>query len=252
MTGGDGRPTFFQCLPREKRAASPFSEFSNSNTATQMAHQVYIVEDHPVMRQGYAALLETEMGLETCGETGSVPEARQEILELDPDLAIVDLSLQGGSGLELVKDLQNSRPELPILVVSVHDEALYAERVLQAGASGYLTKNEPSTTMVEAIRHILEGGVFFEKTLTNHQMLLPIRDEEAETPYSMLSELSDRELEVFEYLGRGLTSREIAEELNLSPKTVATYRSRAKVKLGLDSNAELQRRAVVWIELSDS
>lgn len=217
-----------------------------------MADQIYIVEDHPVMRQGYAALLEIEMGLETCGETGSVPEARQEIPELEPDLAIVDLSLQEGSGLELIKDLQNSRPDLPILVVSVHEEALYAERVLRAGASGYLAKNEPSAKMMKAIRRILEGGMFFEEALTNRQMLLRVRNGGAEKTQSMLAELSDRELEVFEYMGRGLTASEIAEDLNLSPKTVATYRSRAKDKLGLDSNAELQRRAVVWIELSDS
>lgn len=223
-----------------------------SDHARQMADQIYIVEDHPVMRQGYAALLEIEMGLETCGETGSVPEARQEIPELEPDLAIVDLSLQEGSGLELIKDLQNSRPDLPILVVSVHEEALYAERVLRAGASGYLAKNEPSAKMMKAIRRILEGGMFFEEALTNRQMLLRVRNGGAEKTQSMLAELSDRELEVFEYMGRGLTASEIAEDLNLSPKTVATYRSRAKDKLGLDSNAELQRRAVVWIELSDS
>lgn len=216
-----------------------------------MAHQVYIVEDHPVMRQGYAALLKEEMGLEPCGETGSVPEARQEILELEPDLAIIDLSLQEGSGLELVKDLQNLRPNVPVLVVSVHEESLYAERVLQARASGYLTKNEPAATMVKAIRRILKGGMFFEEALKN-QMLLRVHDGNTEQTSSMLAELSDRELEVFEYVGGGLTSREIAEELNLSPKTVATYRSRAKEKLGLDSNAELQRRAVVWLELANS
>lgn len=212
-----------------------------------MGDQIYIVEDHPVMRRGYTALLETEMGLETCGETGTAPEARQEILDLDPDLAIVDLSLQKGSGLELIKDLQNLRPDLPILVVSVHEESLYAERVLQAGASGYLTKSEPSAKMVEAIHRLLDGGVFFEELLTP-QMLL----RSSKTSSGMLAELSDRELEVFEYIGRGLTAREIAEELNLSPKTVATYRSRAKEKLGLDSNAELQRRAIVWLELVKS
>jgi DNA-binding NarL/FixJ family response regulator len=216
-----------------------------------MAQKIYIVEDHPVMRQGYATLVETEMGLEICGETGAVPEARQEIPELEPDLAILDLSLQEASGLELVKDLQEVCPDLPILVVSVHDEELYAERVLQAGASGYLRKSVPSEKVLSAIQRVLEGGMFFEEEL-KEQMLFRFHGSNKKTAQPMLGDLSDRELEVFEYMGRGLTSSEIAEELNLNPKTVATYRSRAKEKLGLDSNTELQRRAVVWLEISDS
>lgn len=216
-----------------------------------MAHQVYIVEDHPVMRQGYAALVEAEMGLEICGETGAAPEARQEIPNTEPDLAIIDLSLQEGSGLELVKDLQDLCPDLPILVVSVHDEELYAERVLQAGASGYLRKSVPAETVVTAIHRILEGGIFFEEKI-KEQMLFRFHGGDAKTAQPMLEDLSDRELEVFEYLGRGLTSNEIAEELNLSPKTIDTYRSRAKEKLGLSSNAALRRRAVVWLELSEA
>lgn len=216
-----------------------------------MARQIYIVEDHPVMRRGYATLVETEMGLEICGETGSAPEARQEIPETEPDLAIVDLSLQQGSGLELVKGLKDLCPNLPILVVSVHDERLYAERVLQAGASGYLRKSVSADKMVTAIHRILEGGMFFEEEL-KEQMLFRFRGSDKKTAQPMLADLSDRELEVFEYLGRGLTSSEIAEELNLSPKTIDTYRSRAKEKLGLDSNAALRRRAVVWLELSEA
>jgi DNA-binding NarL/FixJ family response regulator len=210
--------------------------------------QIYIVEDHPVMRQGYAALVEAEMGLEICGKTGSAPEARQEIPEMEPDLAIIDLSLEEGSGLEVVKDLQNLCPDLSILVVSVHDEELYAERVLQAGASGYLTKNEPAEKVIKAIHRILEGGMFFGEKVRD-QMLFRFQGGNPEKVQPMLEDLSDRELEVFEYMGRGLTSSEIAEALNLSPKTIDTYRGRAKEKLGLDSNAELRRRAVMWIEL---
>ncbi len=216
-----------------------------------MAYQIYIVEDHPVMRQGYAALVEGEMGLEICGETGSAPEAHQEIHETEPDLAIVDLSLQEGSGLELVKNLRDLCPDLPILVVSVHDEELYAERVLQAGASGYLRKSVSTEKIVTAIHRILEGGLFFEEGLKK-QMLSRLHGADSKTASSMLEDLSDRELEVFEYMGQGLTSNEIAEELNLSPKTIDTYRSRAKKKLGLDSNAALRRRAVVWLEMDES
>jgi DNA-binding NarL/FixJ family response regulator len=216
-----------------------------------MAQQLYIVEDHPVMRQGYVALVDAEMGLEICGQTGSALDARRDIPDMEPDLAIIDLSLQEGSGLELVKDLRDLCPDLPILVVSVHDEELYAERVLQAGASGYLRKSVSSKKVVTAIRRILEGGMFFEEELKD-QMLFRFRGGKTRTAQPMLGDLSDRELEVFEYLGKGLTSTEIAEELNLSPKTIDTYRSRAKEKLGLDSNAALRRRAVVWLELSDA
>lgn len=212
-----------------------------------MGHRIYIVEDHPVMRQGYATLIDREMDLEICGETGSADEARRHIPELDPDLVILDLSIEGGSGLELIKDLKAKRPDLKILVVSMHDETLYADRTLQAGALGYLMKNEADTKVVEAIRRILDGGVYLSKELSA-EILLRFAGNERGRHRSPLDQLSDRELEVFEHMGHGLTTREIAEKLMLSPKTIDSYRTRVKEKLSIDSNAELRRRAVVWVE----
>lgn len=214
-----------------------------------MSHQVYVVEDHSVMREGYIALVDREMDLDICGETASAREALHEIPEVKPDLAIVDLSLEQGSGLELIKDLRAQGEELKILVVSMHDEGLYAQRALNAGAEGYLTKREPSSKVVEAIRQILDGRMYFSEGI-NEQMILRYLGNNSEKVPSLVGELSDRELEVFEYIGRGLTTREIAEELQLSPKTIGTYRSRVKDKLAIDSNAELRRRAVIWVELS--
>ncbi len=212
-----------------------------------MAHQIYIVEDHPVMREGYGALEDREMDLEICGEAGSAETARKEIPEIQPDLAIVDLSLKGDSGLELIKDLQTLCPDLPILVVSMHDEALYAERALRAGAKGYVSKNEASRKVVEAIRRILSGRMYFSEDVSEN-LLKRYLVNDADEPRSAVQSLSDRELQVFECMGRGLTTREIAQELNLSPKTIDTYRSRVKEKLSVESNAELRRRSVVWVE----
>jgi len=230
-------------VPRFRRSRYPGTPFCQ----LPMAHQIYIVEDHPVMREGYGALEDREMDLAICGEAGSAEAARKEIPEVQPDLAIVDLSLKGDSGLELIKDLQTLCPDLPILVVSMHDEALYAERALRAGAKGYLSKNEASKKVVEAIRRILSGRMYFSEDVSEN-LLKRYLVNDANEPRSAVQSLSDRELQVFEYMGRGLTTREIAQELNLSPKTIDTYRSRVKEKLSVESNAELRRRSVVWVE----
>lgn len=213
-----------------------------------MGSRIYIVEDHPVMRRGYASLLEQEMDLEICGETGSADEARQQIPSLTPDLVILDLSLEAGSGLDLIKHLRAEYPDLPILVVSMHDETLYAERVLQAGARGYLMKSEAYPEVINAIRRILDGGIFLSQQLSTQLLLRFSGTTSSNAMPNPLDQLSDRELEVFEYMGRGLTTREIAEKLVLSPKTIDSYRTRVKEKLSVDSNAELRRRAVVWVE----
>lgn len=215
-----------------------------------MIHRIYLVEDHPIMRQGYAAVIGQEMGLEICGDAGSADEARQDIPELLPDLVVVDLSLGGSSGLELIKDLRAQWPDIAVLVVSMHDESLYAERALQAGARGYLMKSEADTKVVQAIRKILGGGVYLSDEM-NMRMLMQFADRGAGKPSSPLATLSDRELEVFEYMGRGLTTREIAEKLALSPKTIDSYRTRVKDKLAIDSNAQLRRQATVWVEQQD-
>jgi DNA-binding NarL/FixJ family response regulator len=199
------------------------------------------------MRQGYAALVNQEMDLTICGEAATVDVARQQIAEVDPDFVILDLSLKGGSGLELIKDLQAQWPDLPILIVSMHDESLYADRALQAGARGYLMKNEAAEKVGEAIRRILKGHIYLSDSLSK-EILMRFAGRKDAALQSPLAQLSDRELEVFEYLGRGHTTREIAEILMLSPKTIDSYRTRIKEKLAIDSNAELQRRAFLWVD----
>lgn len=199
------------------------------------------------MRKGYAAVMGREMDLEICGATGSVREARQHIPEVQPDLVIVDLALEDGNGLELIKDLHARLPDLPMLVVTMRDESVYAERVLQAGARGYLMKDEADARVVEAARKVLRGGLYLSPVLSS-QLLMQFAGNRPAGDPSPLAQLSDRELEVFEYLGQGLSTREIAEKLTLSPKTVDSYRTRAKEKLSIDSNAQLRRRATLWVE----
>lgn len=212
-----------------------------------MARNIFIVEDHPVMRRGYSYLVDAELDLEICGETGAARDALKQIPEADPDLVIVDLTLEGMGGLELIKRLQDTRPELPVLVVSMHDESLYADRALRAGAQGYIMKSEVESTVVEAIRTILDGGMYVSDAFST-QILMQYTGANHAEGASPLDQLSDRELEVFEYMGRGLTTRQIAEQLLLSPKTIDSYRARIKDKLAIENNTELTRRAVLWVE----
>jgi DNA-binding NarL/FixJ family response regulator len=215
-----------------------------------MSHRIFIVDDHPVMRRGYAYLIGAEMDLEVCGEAASAREALDRIPDAQPDLSIVDLTLKGMGGLELIKRLQSQHPDILILVVSMHDETLYADRALRAGARGYIMKSEVESVVVDAIRRILNGGVHVSDALST-KILLQYAGASPSEEDSPLERLSDRELEVFEYMGRGSTTREIADKLALSPKTIDSYRSRIKEKMAIDSNNELTRRAVLWVESQD-
>lgn len=212
-----------------------------------MATKIYIVEDHPIARQGMTSLIEPEDDLTICGEAGSAETARREIAELEPDLVIIDLTLEEGSGLTLIKDLQAERSELPILVISMHDESLYARRALEAGARGYLMKSEAYWEVVEAIHRVLDDRIYLSKEMTS-QVLSQYVGASKPQQESPLESLSDRELEVYTLMGRGYGRREIAEALSLSPRTIDTYRDHLKEKLGIDTNAKLRRSATVWVE----
>lgn len=217
------------------------------NASVPMSYQIFVVDDHPVMRRGYAYLVDNELDLEVCGEADSAREALAQIPETDPDLALVDLTLKGMGGLELIKRLQAQHPDVLILVVSMHDETLYADRALRAGARGYIMKSEVESVIIDAIRQVLEGKVYVSETLGT-QILLRYTGAAPGEGTSPLERLSDRELEVFEAIGRGFGTREIAEKLALSPKTIDSYRSRIKDKLAIESNSILTRRAVLWVE----
>ena len=221
---------------------------------------VIIIDDHPIMRRGLAQTLEEEIDLQVAAQMDTAEEALEALEEsaedeneeeLAPDLAIVDLSLPGMSGLELIKHLRATRPELPTLVVSRHDETLYAERALRAGARGYLMKLEAGEVIVEAAREVLKGGIYVSDEINERLLRGMVGSDQEQASASPLEALSDRELEVFEAIGRGRTTQEIAEKLLLSPKTVGTYRTRIKEKLSLDTTAELKRRAILWVETED-
>ena len=215
-----------------------------------MAHRLFLVEDHPIVRYGLVSLLEAEADLTVCGETDSAQEARRRIPEVKPDLAIVDLFLVDGSGLALIKDL-SAHSSLPILVLSAHAETLYAHRVLAAGARGYLMKSEAYWKIVEAARQLLDGNIYLSPDMTSAMLNAYMGDGPAPTN-DPIETLSDRELEVFTLMGRGLSRRNMAEALSLSPKTIDTYREHLKRKLSLDTNEQLRRNAAVWVALDES
>lgn len=210
--------------------------------------RIFIVDDHPVMRRGYAAIIEEEMDLKVCGGAGDALEALQRIRDTHPHLVIADLTLEGSvSGLELIKMLKVERPDLPILVVSMHDESLYAERVLHAGAKGYIMKGVADTVIVKAIRRVLRGGIYVSEEISE-KILIQYAGGHFDAEHSPLEGLSDRELEVFEHIGRGLSTHQIAEAMLISSKTVDSYRARLKEKLGIESHIDLIRRATQWVE----
>jgi DNA-binding NarL/FixJ family response regulator len=212
-----------------------------------MPYQIYVVEDHPVVRRGLASLIGPEEDLTIVGETDSALQARRDLSERDIDLVILDLSLEEGSGLSLIEDLHATQLGLPVLVVSMHDETLYARRTLEAGARGYLMKDRADSKVVEAIRTVLDGSVYISSEVTSAIVSGQVGGTEPSSDDSVLGVLSDRELEVFTLMGEGKERREIAEALALSPKTVDSHRTSLKDKLSFDTNASLRQYAAVWV-----
>jgi DNA-binding NarL/FixJ family response regulator len=209
--------------------------------------KVYIVDDHPLMRKGLVMTIEKEMGFEVSGQNESAEGALSEIVKDVPDVAVVDISLPGMNGIELIKNLLHQLPDLKILVVSRHDEELYAERALRAGAKGYLMKLEAAETLITAIRQILKGGIYLSDKIGT-KMLMKLTSGNTSKSDNPLDVLSDRELEVFELTGKGLSTRDIGSKLHISVKTVESHRANIKDKLHLESANELMRHAVRWVE----
>lgn len=208
--------------------------------------KILLVDDHPLMRKGLALTLEAEADLSVYRQVASAEEALDVVNEDVPDIAVVDISLPGMSGLELIKHLLALHPDLPVLVVSRHDETLYAERVIRAGARGYIMKLEAGDVIVKAVRRVLKGGIYVSEEI-NERLLMGMMGGRTSIAESPMEVLSDRELEVFELTGRGLGTREIAERLHLSVKTVESYRARIKAKLNLGTATELVQHAVQWV-----
>jgi DNA-binding NarL/FixJ family response regulator len=212
--------------------------------ATPKRARVLIVDDHPIVRQGLAQMLGQEADLTVCGEAEEAQRALEAVATLRPDLVLVDISLKGSNGLDLIKSLRAYDSSLPILVVSMHDELLYAERVLRAGAQGYIMKQEATNTMMGAIRRVLQGEIYVSEKMTT--TILRKVSRFPDPSGSPIERLSDRELEVFQLIGQGHGTRQIAQMLHLSVKTVESHRARILDKLQLQNAAELMRHAMRW------
>ncbi len=207
---------------------------------------VLIIDDHPMVRVGLRQLINAAPDLSVCAEAADEQEALHCLKTYTPDLVVLDLSLTKSSGLKLIKRLHTWSPGLKVLVASMHDEFLFAERALRAGAMGYLHKREAADKVVEALRLIIKGKVYLSPRMTEQLLLQDIGDTPSALGESPISKLSDRELEVFEFIGRGLGTAQIAEQLHLSIKTIETHRAHIKKKLNLASSNDLIRRALQW------
>ena len=223
----------------------------NTACAETLVHKsrVFVVDDHPLVREGLGNLINAQEDLIVCGEAEDSAQAIAGMVKTEPDVALIDISLQNESGLELVKHLSVQFPKVALIVISMHDETLYAERALRAGARGYVMKREASSSVLNSIHRVLDGGVFVSERVANRIAIKAAARRKAadRTP---VERLSDRELEIFRLLGQGRTSSQIACDLNLSLKTVQAYCARAKEKFGVRSLTELLRAALRWEDAS--
>jgi DNA-binding NarL/FixJ family response regulator len=213
--------------------------------AKKNARRILIVDDHPIVRQGLRRLMENEDDLSVCGEVETARDARTAIKELSPDAVIVDISLKQGDGIELVRDVRAHYPTLPMLVLSMHDEAIYAERMLSAGANGYIMKQAASEQFLASLRRVLDGGIYVSEAVGSN-MIQKFATGGAYISANPIDRLSNRELQILHMIGKGMSTRETANSLNLSIKTVESHRQRIKRKLNLNTGAQLVQYAVNW------
>jgi DNA-binding NarL/FixJ family response regulator len=237
---------------RRRTVASPAQpsvvQGLKATQASAQRKRIVLVDDHPMMRAGLAQLINKQPDLEVCCEAGQPGEALIRISNNLPDLVITDITLPGRGGLEFIKDLKALHPHLAVLVISMHDEDLHAERALRAGARGYIMKEAGAERMLEGIRKVLAGDVFISERVAA-RIIDAFSGRRPRGSHSPIEKLSDREFRIFELIGRGLSTRAIAAELNLSPKTVDVHRTHIKEKLALDELTSLVCHAVRWVEL---
>jgi len=220
-----------------------------NDIATLQANKVttiLIVDAHPIVREGLAARISRQADLKVCGEAEDVADAMECVKTANPDLVIVDLSLKSGQGIDLIKRIKARAPDTKMLVSSMYDESLYAERALRAGALGYVNKQEMSEKIIDAIRQVLDGKIYLSQNMTE-RLLHRAVGSAPQLVQSPIESLSNRELEIFKMIGQGLPTRQIAAELHLSIKTVETHRENIKGKLDIHNGAELSKRAVHWV-----
>jgi DNA-binding NarL/FixJ family response regulator len=233
-------------MHRQGKEALSMSKVDMNKYGRGKKVKIVLVDDHPIVRHGMRRLIADETDLEVCGESSAAAEALSMIESTKPNLVLIDVSLEEGSGLELIKQIKASHPEVRMLVVSMHDESLFADRALSAGAMGYITKQKATTDLIQAIRKVLSGRVYLSERMTS-RMLYRLVDKDQPPEDNPIERLSDRELEVFELIGQGVSTRQIAERLHISVKTVETHRENIKKKLDLETNLELIRWAVQWV-----
>jgi DNA-binding NarL/FixJ family response regulator len=224
----------------------PRSANANTRCDEPDAKRIVLVDDHPLFRKGLEQLIHSDGAFAVCGEAGNAREAMDVIRKLQPDLAIVDLSLPGANGIELIKNIRAEFSRLPILVLSMHDESLYALRALRAGADGYVMKHEAMANVVQAIREVFNGHPYLSPAMAA-QVITKFAHRQAEGEVDAVERLSDRELEILELIGKGHEVRQIANLLHLSPKTVETHRAHIKDKLDLKNSREVARFALQWL-----
>jgi DNA-binding NarL/FixJ family response regulator len=221
----------------------------NTITSTRIdksKHRILIVDDHAIVRHGLGDLIARQPDMEVCGEATNVAEALQQLETTHPDAAIVDITLDGSNGIELIERMKTHYPKIKVLVSSMHDESLFAERALRAGALGYIHKQESIRKVIEAIRSVLRGDVYLSPHMVTQLIQHPNSADTLEQ--DPVRRLSNREMEVFQLIGQGLTTQEIAGKLHLSPSTVETHRRKIRTKLNLETNAQLNRYAFRWVE----
>ncbi len=207
--------------------------------------RIFIVDDHPLFRMGLRSLLHTDPRLEVCGEADNAQDALRQLRSLRVDLAILDVTLSGANGIELLKQLRAELPGLRAILMSMHDEEIYAERALRAGAVGYIKKDSPPERVLESIWRALRGGIILSETITE-EMVLRLVQGKSNKQDSLLQALSDRELEIFQLMGQGATTRDCAERLHISVKTIEAHQASLKTKLGVSGAHQLRRFAVLW------
>ena len=217
------------------------------NKAPPKRKRILIVDDHPVVREGLVQQIGRQSDLEVCGQAPNASRALEEVERSKPDLVLADINLPGRSGLELIRDIRVLAPRLPVLVLSMHDEAIFAERVLRAGGRGYVSKQAGPEKLVDAIRRVLGGQIYVAETVST-RLLDGLSGERAARVPSPIEKLTDRELDVFTLIGQAAETKEIAQRLHMSAKTVEAHRGAIKRKLKLKTGPELTRHAVLWVE----
>ena len=229
------KPTPLEKFPPPKASKSPAK------------HRILLVDDHPITRQGVAVLLNQEEDLEVVGEADSAPAAIALLQKQPADLAIIDITLKTTNGIELMKHLRVLAPDMPVLVMSMHDESVYAERAMRAGARGYIMKQEASSRVLTAVRTVLAGELHLSDRMKERMLHRLVNNRKEEVRFS-IDTLSDREMEVFQLIGDGFSTRQVATKLNLSVKTIDSYREHLKLKLQLESGKDLVRYAIQWMK----